>query len=160
MVAGDLTHQREAEPHTTVAALALGGGAIEGLEDALALGLGEAGTSILHHQQGAPWSAGQRTNTCFGGRSAAVATRVLEQVPNQPSQHPRIPLDVDRLAADLHLEPGGLLRDQSEELELLAGPHLSERIDATGQEQLPDQLVQLRDVRRRPLSQLGSRLTQ
>src|SRR5207302_9113395 len=72
----DLPHQREAEASTLPRA-----SAVERLEHALALGLGNARAAIANHYLRAAFAAG---DTHFDRRSS-VALRVLQQVADHPA---------------------------------------------------------------------------
>src|SRR6266853_2487472 len=87
----DLPHQREAETSTLLRA-----SAVERLEHALALGLGNTRTAIANQYLRVVFDAG---DTYFDRRSA-VALRVLQQVADHPAQQPRVAAHGDRLAVE------------------------------------------------------------
>src|SRR5438876_6296805 len=87
----DLPHQREAEASTLPRATA-----VERLEHALALGLGDARAAIANHYLRAVFGAGD----AHFDRRSSVALRVLQQVADHPAQQPRIAAHGDRLAVE------------------------------------------------------------
>src|SRR5690349_4284421 len=95
---GDVAHQGEAEA-AAAAGLARGGGAIERLEDALALGGRDARAVIADVEDRAITLAPLLANDRQLDRPVAgVATRILQQVAHETAQQQPVALDHDRLA--------------------------------------------------------------
>ena len=85
-----------------------------------------------------------------------MAARVLEQVAREPPQQPRIAAHGRRSAGHLRLAAGALLGHEAQEVHLLGPLERLRRLEPAGQQQLADQLVQLRDVALDPGAQLGA----
>src|SRR5262245_47894559 len=97
VVAGDLAHQREAEAEAPVARLARALRPIERLEDPLALALRDTGPAVGDGERGA---VRPRGDPDLDRLAAAVATRVLEQVADQPAEQLGVAVDERGLARD------------------------------------------------------------
>jgi hypothetical protein len=147
--AGDLADEGEAQAGAGGRGRARGR-PVEGRKDPLALVLGHAGPAVADPQ---PDAALALLHARLDGRTA-VAHRVLEQVAHQPPQQAGVAAHDRRLAGRLRLGPRGLLGRETEQVHLLAPVELLRGLQATGQEQLGDEVVQLGDVARYPVAQV------
>ena len=140
MQAGDLAHQRQAEP----GALAVAAEPVERHEDMLVLGRRHAGAGVDDGEHG----VGRRSRAQLDAdRRLAVLAGVLQEVAHQPAQQPRIAVDGDRVAVERAVVVvGAFLGDQRQQVDLLARLRRGGDVEPARQQDFVDQVVELGDV--------------
>ena len=122
--------------------------AVERLEHALALGLGDARAAIANHYLRAVFGAGD----AHFDRRSSVALRVLQQVADHPAQQPRIAAHGEWLAVELGVVvASAFFRGKREQVHTFIGFQLLQGVKAAGKQDLVDQRIEFCDI----LLQLG-----
>ena len=145
MALGDLAHQAQAQAHSP-RELSVASQAVKGIEDAIALALGHARAAVADGQQERLPLAAQLQRD---GATTAVALGVLQQIAQGAAEQALIDgLWLKRKFwrhLDLGLHPQRFLSGQTQQIRGRAVDGLA-RIDATGQQDLLHQGVELLDV--------------
>ena len=145
MTARDLAYQTEPEPHAPVVVQILSPAfaAIEGLEDALALGLRHAGPAVKHAEQGVAALYLQLDEDRAARR---VVRGIVEQVANQAGEQPAFALHRRGTAGEVGPGTRGLLGAERLQVDSLQVRGPLQGAEAARQQDLLDQLVEILDV--------------
>ncbi len=142
MLASNLPHQRQPEPDAA-AGFAGAAGAIERFEHALALAFSNASAAVQHVKFN---TCRREANNRFR-TTAAMTHGVLQQIADQPLQQAGVAPKAGELGLQGDVGPSTLLghdRCEIDRLEL----RCRATFQATGEENLVDQLIEFRDVAR------------
>src|SRR5208337_1030839 len=146
MLFSNLAHEREAKAGAA-RMLAKPWQAIEGLKNAGAPGLRDAGPAIANHDNGLGRVARHRD---LDGAFAAMAPCVFEQVAEEPVQEPDIALDENGLAwnhGEVRVKGSAFLGKQPDKVDPLQRKGLPRiGIEAAGQQNFIHQPVEFGDV--------------
>src|SRR2546427_7327563 len=139
--ARDLAHQRQ--PQSGPGALPTVGKPVERTEHTLALSVRNARPMVTDAQLGPALGA---AHAHVDGRRA-VASRVLQEIPDHPAQQARVAAHGDRLTGELCLLVArALFARKREKIYLLVRFPPLDGVQATSDQNLVDQRVELRDV--------------
>src|ERR1700722_15667100 len=132
VTSGDLADQRQAKA-TAAAILARLFEAIEGFEDALALGRRHAGPVVGHFQHGAAGFGGDRNRD---RPVACITPGVFEEVADQPAQQQSVARDANRYTRRLEVVVRRFLGGERQKIDGLVPVENGLGVEPAGQEDL------------------------
>ena len=136
MAFGDLSNQGEPQADAALCA-GLADGSVEGLEDSLALRLGNTRSAVCDDEADTVRFLASLDLDLHW--NFAVPQRVLEQIPNEPSKQSRI-------AIDHTLESSCFFGSEREQIDAFSFVVLFWSLEPTRDQQFSDQFVQLLDI--------------